>query len=42
MVLFNPGVPFVTFTDLSAPAFDHGSGRVSQEVPLEGWANLPR
>jgi len=43
MVVVNPGVPFVMFTDLEVSAF-HGTGtyNTSTELPLDTWANLPR
>jgi len=43
MVVVNPGVPFVTFTDLSVPAFSGtGTYHPSSDIPIDTWANLPR
>lgn len=44
MVMVNPSAPFVTFTDLSVPAF-HGTATSysPHQVPIDTWANsLPR
>jgi len=46
MIVVNPGVPFVTFTDLSVSPFQTGPSasnvRVYGDIPLGTWANLPR
>jgi len=45
VVVVNPGVPFVTFTDLTVSPFRSGSGtayHVQSEIPLGIWTNLPR
>ena len=42
MVVVNPGVPFVTFTDLSVPVFNHSHVSSQLEVPYPVWSNLPR
>jgi hypothetical protein len=48
LVVVNPGVPFVTFNDLSISPF-HEVGattaaefHVHSDIPLGVWANLPR
>jgi hypothetical protein len=43
MVIVNPSAPFVTFTDLSVPAF-HGTATYNSphQLPIDTWANLPR
>jgi hypothetical protein len=43
MVVVNPSAPFVTFTDLSVPAF-HGTATYNSpnNGPIDTWANLPR
>jgi len=48
MVVVNPGVPFVTFTDLSISPFRTAGAttgaefHVHSDIPLDAWANLPR
>jgi hypothetical protein len=48
MVVVNPGVPFVTFTDLSISPFRNAGAttgaefHVHSDIPLGAWANLPR
>ena len=42
MIVVNPGVPFVTFTDLEVPAFSGPSEHNPHQVPIDTWANLPR
>jgi hypothetical protein len=46
LVVVNPGVPFVTFTDLSVSPFQAVRGSTTlhnqSDVPLDIWANLPR
>jgi hypothetical protein len=43
MVVVNPGVPYVTFTDLSVPAFyGTGSYHSPSDIAIGTWANLPR
>lgn len=42
MVIVNPGVPFVTFTDLSVPVFEPRQTSSQVEFPLATWPNLPR
>jgi hypothetical protein len=48
MVVVNPGVPFVTFTDLSISPFRTAGEttgaefHVHRDIPLGAWANLPR
>ena len=45
LVVANPGLPFVTFTDLSTPSF-HVVGSTQYhfqgDLPLGTWANLPQ
>ena len=44
-VVVNPGLPFVSFTDLSVSPF-HTAGsfqfHVESDIPLGAWTNLPR
>ena len=48
MVVVNPGVPLITFTDLSVSPFRTAGTttgaefHVHSEIPLGAWANLPR
>jgi len=46
LVVVNPGVPFVTFIDLSVSPFQTVGGNatlhIQSDVPLDTWANLPR
>jgi hypothetical protein len=42
LVVVNPGLPFVTFTDLSVPAFQGIITHDATDVILSGWASLPR
>jgi anti-sigma factor RsiW len=42
LVVVNPGVPFVTFTDLSVPAFLRPPAHLREDHQAGTWANLPR
>jgi hypothetical protein len=41
LVVVNPGLPFVMFTDLAVPAFGSTLPNSTEET-FGGWANLPR
>ena len=43
MVVVNPSMPFVTFTDLATPTFGSTSTYYSSsQAPIDTWASLPR